>query len=243
MKAIIFLAGIGNRIKSVTHDPKCLIEIGGKLLIFHYLYKLNDLGINEVVFVVGYKKEKIKKRIGHSYKNTQIKYIENNDYLKGSILSLLYARDEFNDDIITMDGDVIFDIKILQNLINSENKNSFLVDFHCLDLVDGMKVVTNRQGVVKDVNRQERIQKQKENVIGEGVGFIKWSKENAGIINKAFKYLLHRGIDDDDYEKAVRYLINNDICQFGVTPTENRPWIFINTPEDLKKASKYYSHI
>lgn len=239
MKALIFLAGIGSRLKSVTDDPKCLIKIGGKPIIIHHLDVLEDVGIKELVLVVGYKQEKIRELLGDSYKNIKIKYIENKDYLKGSILSLLYAKDEFNDDVITMDGDVIFSKKILQTLMNPKNKNCFLVDFNFPDLGDEMKIVTNQQGVVRDVNY--KIEKQEGDVIGEEVGFIKWSKEDAPIFRKVFEDLLNQGVDDDVYEKAVRYLINNNLCRFGVASTGNTPWIEIDFPEDLEKAKQFLS--
>ena len=127
MKAIVFLAGVGNRLRSLTDTPKCLIKINNTSLIINYLEILNNLGLKQVTLVVGYQKEKIIHEVGDSYKNLEIKYIENKDYEKGSILTLLSAKDEFDDEVITLDGDIIFDKKILQNLINSEDKNYFLV--------------------------------------------------------------------------------------------------------------------
>ena len=50
MKALIFAAGLGERMRPLTtHTPKPLLQVGGKPLIAWHLEKLAALGIREVV--------------------------------------------------------------------------------------------------------------------------------------------------------------------------------------------------
>ncbi len=50
MKALVFAAGLGERMRPLTdHTPKPLIEAGGKPLIVWHLEKLAALGVQEVV--------------------------------------------------------------------------------------------------------------------------------------------------------------------------------------------------
>ncbi|MBA3930998.1 MAG: mannose-1-phosphate guanylyltransferase [Xanthomonas sp.] len=50
MKALVFAAGLGERMRPLTdHTPKPLIEAGGKPLIVWHLEKLAALGVDEVV--------------------------------------------------------------------------------------------------------------------------------------------------------------------------------------------------
>ena len=50
MKAIIFSAGLGTRLKEETFNkPKALVEIGGKPLLQHIIEKLKGEGITEFV--------------------------------------------------------------------------------------------------------------------------------------------------------------------------------------------------
>ena len=50
MKALIFAAGLGERMRPLTeHTPKPLLQAGGKPLIAWHLEKLAALGIEEVV--------------------------------------------------------------------------------------------------------------------------------------------------------------------------------------------------
>lgn len=238
MKALIFLAGTGKRLSSITKNPKCLLKINGKPIIKHYLDILLELGIKEVLLVVGYNKEKIIKLLGNEYKGIKIRYIYNKRYLKGSILSLLCAMEFFDDDVITMDGDLIFDKRILQKLINTKIKNCILVDFDKKNIKGGMKVVISKRGVVKDINYE--IKRSKGDTVAESVGFIKWSGEDSLIFKEAFKFLIKCDSFDDVYEKAVRYLIYNNKCKFGVLSASKYPWMFINYPSDYIKAKELY---
>ena len=50
MKALIFAAGLGERMRPLTnHTPKPLLEVGGKPLIVWHLERLAALGVDEVV--------------------------------------------------------------------------------------------------------------------------------------------------------------------------------------------------
>lgn len=50
MKAMIFAAGTGSRLKPLTdHTPKALIPIGGKLMLEHVILKLKSSGFDQIV--------------------------------------------------------------------------------------------------------------------------------------------------------------------------------------------------
>lgn len=53
MKAMIFAAGLGTRLRPLTDEcPKALIEIGGQPILWHVLMRLKSAGITEVVINV-----------------------------------------------------------------------------------------------------------------------------------------------------------------------------------------------
>lgn len=53
MKAMIFAAGLGTRLKPLTdHMPKALVEVAGKPLLQHQLEKLRSIGVTRVVINV-----------------------------------------------------------------------------------------------------------------------------------------------------------------------------------------------
>ena len=60
MKAIIPVAGEGTRLRPHTHTtPKVLVHVAGKPILGHILESLTEVGVDEVVLIVGDRGEKI----------------------------------------------------------------------------------------------------------------------------------------------------------------------------------------
>ncbi|MHA1293073.1 MAG: phosphocholine cytidylyltransferase family protein [Promethearchaeota archaeon] len=130
MQAIILAAGRGVRLSPITDKiPKCLVEINGIPFLINTLDALSThKEINEVIIVIGYKKEMIKSLIGNSYKGLKIKYVENDIWDKtNNIYSLWMASDLIKEDLILLEGDVFFEHKILDPIFNEKEKNIVLV--------------------------------------------------------------------------------------------------------------------
>ena len=53
MKAMIFAAGLGTRLKPFTdHMPKALVPVAGKPMLEHVINKLKAVGVDEIVINV-----------------------------------------------------------------------------------------------------------------------------------------------------------------------------------------------
>jgi len=76
MKAVILAAGKGLRLRPLTDSkPKCMVELKKKPLIEWVLNELKKAGINKVVLVVGFKKEKIKEFLGEKFNGIELEYV------------------------------------------------------------------------------------------------------------------------------------------------------------------------
>ena len=65
MKALVFAAGLGERMRPLTdHTPKPLLEAGGKPLIAWHLEKLAALGVREVVVNTSWLADRFPERLG-----------------------------------------------------------------------------------------------------------------------------------------------------------------------------------
>ena len=119
MKAVILAAGMGSRLGKLTKEiPKPLIDINGKSILERQIEIFNKFGIDEIFIVTGYKNDKIK--------FLDVNYIYNSEYQQTEqIGSLMKARNEIFGDIIISFGDILFEGKILKELL--ENKENFVL--------------------------------------------------------------------------------------------------------------------
>ncbi len=81
MKALIFAAGLGERMRPLTdHTPKPLLRVGGKPLIEWHLEKLAALGIREVVINTSWLAEQFPTALGDGARwNLRIAYAYEGD--------------------------------------------------------------------------------------------------------------------------------------------------------------------
>jgi len=110
MKVVIPAAGAGKRLFPHTFTkPKPMVYIAGKPIIGHILDRMKDLKPEEVILVVGYKKEQIMSYIDENYSGIfKIKYV-NQDEQMGLAHSVFAAKDEIGDsEIMIALGDMIF---------------------------------------------------------------------------------------------------------------------------------------
>ncbi|MFH1741749.1 MAG: sugar phosphate nucleotidyltransferase [bacterium] len=120
MKAIIPVAGRGKRLRPHTHtNPKAMLHVAGKPIIGHILDQLVELGIREVVMVVGYRGEMIKKYVTENY-DFKTSFV-NQEKLLGLGHAILSTKDVVIDGpgLIVL-GDTIFEADLRPILDSTE---------------------------------------------------------------------------------------------------------------------------
>ncbi len=91
MKAVIFAAGEGKRMRPLTFDtPKPLLKVLGKSLI-QYTFEAMPDSVDEVVVVVGYKKEQIQAFLGTEFLGRRVTYVVQ-EAVTGTADALMLAR-------------------------------------------------------------------------------------------------------------------------------------------------------
>ena len=83
MKAIIFAAGLGTRLKPLTNTiPKALVSVGGKPLLQHTIEKLKLAGFNEIIINIHHLGDKIIDFVkSHNYFDIQIEFSDEREKL------------------------------------------------------------------------------------------------------------------------------------------------------------------
>ena len=108
MQAVILAAGKGTRLRPLTDDkPKVLVEVDGKPLVEDVFDNLVDIGVDEFVVVVGYRKEQVIERYDDEYRGVPITYAHQREQL-GLAHALLQAEPHVDDDFVLMLGDNVF---------------------------------------------------------------------------------------------------------------------------------------
>ncbi|MBI3085906.1 MAG: phosphocholine cytidylyltransferase family protein [candidate division NC10 bacterium] len=231
MRAIVLVAGVGWRLKPYTETtPKCLMEMGGKSLLRRYLDAFTALGVDEAVLVVGHLKEQIMADASRGPAEVEVRFVTNEQFTRGNILSLWHARHEFDDDILLMDGDVLYPRELLARLIASPDSNAIAVDERFQDTGEEQKVVCEDGWVVevtKKISGDPRIR-------GEAVGILRLSADAAEVLRGILEEFIETGKDSLEYEDALRELAAE--VPIGVVEVGDLPWVEIDFEDDLARA-------
>jgi len=243
-KCLIVAAGLGSRLKGHTeHNPKCMLDFGGKTLLQRQLSSYKDNGIEDVSLIRGYKKNKIK------YKG--IKYFDNNDYKDNNILnSIFYGEEVINGNIIISYSDILFEPFVVKRALESDHDISVIVDIDWRDyyidrkdhpLSEAENVIFNSNNEVVKIGK---IASDKEEVHGEFIGMIKLNHRGCEI----FKQNFHRVKSlywnkpfqrANIFQKAYLTDMIQELVDIGTKVhcvIIERGWKEIDTVEDYKKA-------
>ena len=121
MEAVVLAAGQGTRLRPLTEDkPKALVEVAGRPILSHCFDRLLELDIDELLVVVGYKKEKLIEYYGDAYEGIPITYAHQREP-NGLAHALLTVEEHINDDFALMLGDNVFDAN-LADVINRQRE-------------------------------------------------------------------------------------------------------------------------
>ena len=133
MKALILNAGLGSRMGDITKDkPKCMTKIyNDETILKRQLRLLNKYNVKDIIMTTGYKEDilvsYIKNDINDITKDMNIVFSYNEKYdITNYIYSIYLARNDLNDDILLMHGDLVFDEEVLKKIL-SVNKTSMVI--------------------------------------------------------------------------------------------------------------------
>ncbi len=121
VKAIILAAGEGTRLQPFTETiPKPMLPIANKPMLSYIIDAISNIGISEIVIVVGYKKERIMDYFGEGKnKNISISYV-NQEKQIGTGHALLQAKKYFSKEFLVIPADNIIDERLLSSIAETK---------------------------------------------------------------------------------------------------------------------------
>ena len=251
MKAIILAAGQGIRLKPLTNDkPKCLVELFGNSLINHSINTFQKCGISDITIVTGY--------LSDLLKIPNVSYVKNENYASTNMVETLFcAREKLDDSVIISYGDIIFEQKILQKLIESKDDISVIVDSDWEKywklrfedpLQDAESLIINDQNMIQDIGQKPQ---SLDEIQGQYIGLMKF--QNNGIDKLKFFYdkLKNKSLEGINplnpnipFEKSymtdlLQGLINegNEIKAISI----NNGWLELDSLNDYKIYQEMYA--
>jgi L-glutamine-phosphate cytidylyltransferase len=230
MKAIILAAGKGTRLNGVELKPKCLFEVGGRTLLDRQVSAITEAGIKEIVIVLGFEADRIRRLCGDS-----VSFVINSRFEEtSSLYSLWLAREHLLDGFVVLNCDVLFHPQLLTRLLEAPFDDALLVDFvdeHSRLGEEEMKVKVSDSRVVdirKDLEPAE--------ADGENVGIVKFSATGAKRLVQEMDSLISRGHEREWAPRAFREFATR--FPLHAISTDEYPWIEIDFPEDYRRAKE-----
>ncbi len=121
INTIILAASQGNLGELTKNQPKTMLKVNGKPILYSQIEAMNKAGIKDISVVTGYKPESIQ--------TTNILKIENKDFVNtNEVFSLFLANEQIKDETIISYGDIIFKQYILDDLILDNHDCIIVVD-------------------------------------------------------------------------------------------------------------------
>ena len=187
IKVIILAAGQGRRLAPLTNDkPKCMVKLFGKSLLEWQIEKFRKFGIKDISIVTGYKKKLISM--------DGIKIYHNNNFEKTNMVETLFcAKKEINETVIVSYGDIIFQDNVVQQLIESKDDFSVVIDKEWKrywdirfdnPLDDAESLILDSENNIKNIGQKTVTL---EEIQGQYIGLMMFKGNSTKIIKKFYE--------------------------------------------------------
>jgi len=235
MKAVMLAAGVGARLeKGTDFPPKILLRFGGKTLLQRHAEILRYLGVAELVLGVGHQAHRIRQEIADLGIGDFVRTVDCPEYAKGAPYTMWGLRAEFNGPVLFMDGDVLYDHRLMARLLDSEHQTCFAMDRKVRPGDDPVKLCF-RKGRIVDFHKLPTAEHDE---FAEWIGFLRLSAAAAGQVEATLRPYIEAGRTDFIYEQIFRdILLGSTEHALGTADITGLPWTEIDFPHDLEFAN------
>lgn len=131
MRAIIFNSGLGNRMGDFTkNNHKSMARLKNGETIFHRQIRLLSAeGIRDFIITTGPFEEQLKAETA-DFHELNFTFVRNEIYNKTNyIYSMFLAREHMKDDMVFLHGDLVFNRRLIHDMLRCVDKNCATVNF------------------------------------------------------------------------------------------------------------------
>ncbi len=245
---LILAAGEGTRLRPLTNIyPKGLISLLGKPLVSYQIDNLKASNIQNIAIVTGHKAEKFNKLNCKTFHN---KFFDSTNMVESLFTARLFLE-QAKSDIIISYGDIVYEKKNLETILNTNGEVVVMVDDGWLDLWSIRNdnplndAETLRYGTKGQIVELGRKPKSISEIEGQYTGLIKISRKKITDFITFYDQLdrsqLYEGRSFKEmYMTTFLQLLIN--AGWMIMPARvNNGWLEVDTIDDLKLYEKLSS--
>ncbi|MCC8361450.1 phosphocholine cytidylyltransferase family protein [Salinimicrobium sediminilitoris] len=226
MKIVILAAGIGSRLGNPFPKPLTPLK-GGKSIMEKQVENFSEyFNEHDISVVVGFKKDLIMERF------PDLTYIYNQFFdATNTSKSLLKALKKYrNEDVLWINGDVIFDSELFSVLNREiEARHSFVA-------VNTSRVAEEEVKYTLKNGKIDELSKQVKNGLGEAVGINFVTKQDMPVLLEQLE-----NCDDNDYfERGIEKAIAENNMQVNAVDISDFRCMEVDFKEDLEVANNLF---
>ena len=228
-KAVLLAAGSGTRLGALTQDlPKCLLPVGGRVLLDRQLEALAAAGLDDITVVAGYRADRV---IGHLAGRCRV-IVNERFATTNSITSLeLAAPHVAGDAFVFQNADVVYEPALMHRFVTAPPTNACLVDPYLPWSADEYDIATHDGRIVRyarDVPAEQ--------TVGRSGQLVKIGAADSAAFFARLRELIAAGGSGAFPNQAYDVLMRGE----GLWPvyTAGLSWWEIDTVDDWDRADR-----
>jgi choline kinase len=215
VKAVILAAGCATRLRPYSDDtPKTLLPVGGVPILRRTITSLLRVGIDQFVIGTGYLEHMVRDAVAGWFPGLDVTFVSNANFRStNNAFSLLLAREHVvGHDFILLDGDVVFDLGVIEELI-TRGPDCLAVRSVGEIGLEEVKVTADNEDRVLAIGKHVPVR----TAMGESVGIELFSAASSHrLFGALHQRVREQGLVNEYYEAAFQQIVDEGTTLYGV---------------------------
>jgi len=215
MKAVILAAGCATRLRPYSDDtPKTLLPVAGVPILRRTITNLLRAGFDQFVIGTGYLEHMVRDAVNSWFPGLDVTFVSNPDFrTTNNAYSLLLARPYLETDgFILLDGDVVFDLGVIEELVERGPDCLAVRSVGEIGLEE-VKITADNEDRVLAIGKHVPVRSS----MGESVGIELFSATSSRKLFAALHArVTEQNLVDEYYEASFQQIIDDGVTLYGV---------------------------